>query len=70
MTFWRWGATVRTVLPLVRESYFHILSARKKVFLDSALSVPAFGDTFDRFLTILGSMWGPEGSILAPQGAF
>ena len=54
VTFWRSGATVKTVLPPVRESYFHILSARKKVSLDSALSVPAFGDTFYRFLTILG----------------
>ena len=70
VAFWRSGATVKTVLPPVRESYFHILSARKKVFLDSALSVPACGDTFDRFLTILASIWRPGGSILAPQGAF
>ena len=56
VTFWRWGATVKTVLPPVRESYFHSFSGCKKVFWDSALSVPAFGVTFWRFLAILGSM--------------
>ena len=45
-SFWRSGATVKTVLPLVRESYFHSFSGCKKVFWDSALSVPAFGVTF------------------------
>ena len=46
VTFWRWGATVKTVLPPVRESYFHSLSGCKKVLWDSALLVPAFGVTF------------------------
>ena len=32
VTFWRWGATVKTVLPPVRESCFHSLSGCKKVF--------------------------------------
>ena len=61
---------MKTVLPPVRESYFHSLSGCKKVFWDSALSVPAFGDTFCRFLAILDSMWSPWGTILAPRDAF
>ena len=70
VTFWRSGATVKTVLPPVRESYFHSFSGCKKVFWDSALSVPAFGVTFWRFLAILDSMWSPWGTILAPRDAF
>ena len=70
VTFWRWGATVKTVLPPVRESYFHSFSGCKKVFWDSALLVPAFGDTFCRFLAILDSMWSPWGTILTPLNAF
>ena len=46
VTFWRWVATVKTVLPHMQESYFHSLSGCKKVLWDSALLVPAFGVTF------------------------
>ena len=70
VTFWRSGATVKTVLPPVRESYFHSLSVCKEVFFVSTLSVPAFGDTFCRFGAILGSMWIPGETILAPRGLF
>ena len=68
VAFWKSGGTVKTVLPLVRESYFHSLSVCKEMFFDSTLSVPAFGDTFCRFGAILGSMWIPGETILAPRG--
>ena len=70
VTFWRSGATVKTVLSPVRESYFHSLSVCKEVFFDSTLSVPALGDIFCIFWTILGSMWVPGETILAPRGFF
>ena len=57
-----------TVLPLVRESYFHSLSVCKEMFFDSTLSVPALGDTFCRFVTLLGSRWVPGGTLLVPWG--
>ena len=66
VAFWRSGGTVKTVLPLVQESYFHSLSVCKAVFWDSTLSDPALGDTFCRFGTNLGSMWVPGETILAP----
>ena len=62
---WRSGGTVKTVLPLVRESYFHSLSVCKAVFLDSTLSDPALRDTFCRFGTFFGSMRVPGETILA-----
>ena len=60
VTFWRSGGIVKTVLPRVRESYFHSLSVCKAVFFDITLSDPALGDTFCRFGTILHSMWVPR----------
>ena len=61
---------MKTVLPPVRESYFHSLSGCKKVLWDSALLVPALGVTFWCFLAILDSMWSPWGTILTPLNAF
>ena len=68
VAFWKSGGTVKTVLPLVRESYFHSLSVCKEMFFDSTLSVPALGDTFCRFVTLLGSMWGPGGDHCGATG--
>ena len=58
----------KTVISFAREPYFHSLSVCKEVFFVSTLSVPAFGDTFCRFGAILGSMWIPGETILAPRG--
>ncbi len=59
---------VKTVLPLARESYFRGFDVCKtSIFYKRAFGI-SFGEHFSSFFVILGSIWVPGWSILAPPG--